>query len=54
MPDPAPGAPKGWKPLGWHAANLPTDQQPRLVLSWTHLGGNGLPLWETPITETLF
>lgn len=38
--------PPGWFPLGTHA-----DRPDLLVvLSWTHLGDDGLPMWERPIT----
>lgn len=48
----APEPPPGWFPFGWHAEHRPTvpGKDPvRLLLSWTHLGENGLPLWEIPV-----
>lgn len=39
--------PPGWYPAGHHRG----QPKVRVVLSWTHLGEDGLPLWECPIRE---
>ena len=39
--------PPGWFPAGHHRG----QPKVRLVLSWTHLGDDGMPLWECPIRE---
>lgn len=39
--------PRGWFHRGHHRG----QPNVRLVLSWTHLGDDGLPLWEIPIND---